>query len=217
MLLRLQPTTIHTPKVEVHIPWPCVTKPHDTPFYVTIHDAHCPHGQAVRNCRSCQCDYQKVLRVLPQSQRCSKWCACCRILTEESMQDIPHLLWHNADAHVVSSFLCEPVVDVRDANLDHVGALRAACSTDYPKPWLMRILGRPVDITPFWYEMRKPVHIQDTTWRLMDRRSGAPAALSCYASYFLGHIQNLCSASARKDVSECPHSKPKVKRHLRKR
>lgn len=44
LLMQLEPTTIHMNKVDVRIPWPCATNPHDTLFYVTVLGARCPHG-----------------------------------------------------------------------------------------------------------------------------------------------------------------------------
>lgn len=237
LLMRLQPATIHRPWVDVSIPWPCPTKPHDTTFRVTVHRARCPHG-GEPVCYACATEYRNALE-LDHDDRCTHkyYCGCDRRLTQRSLDAIPHLLWPGAarnaskphsgvTATEVTTCVVAPVVDARDADRDFVPLLRDALSTQYPARWLTRARGLPEG--RYWYELRPSTAppggrpsptgaLDDTTWRLMDTRSGAPAALHVYASSFLERVRGVVDAEARKDLTECPHVQPKRSKHPRKR
>lgn len=214
LLMQLEPTTIHMNKVEVRMPWPCATKPHDTVFYVTVLGARCPHGHDPM-CSECSLAYSHALETchglgckLPRHH-----CGCPRRLTPQSLDAVPHLLWANVAApHVVAQFAVEPVVDARDADREFVATLKAVCTAQWPL-WSAE---RPPRPRGEWCEVRAPRGLEDATWRMMDTRSGAPAALPKYASHFVGRARAIVDATPRVDASECPHIRPKTSSRVRR-
>lgn len=116
---------------------------------------------------------------------------------------MPHLLWANAAApHVVAQF----AVDAQDADREFVATLKAVCTAQWPL-WSAQ---RPPRRRGEWCEVRAPRGLEDATRRMMDTRSGAPVALSKYASHFVER------ARAIVDASESPHIGPKPSSRVRR-